>query len=235
MWQGQAAARAEELRPGVTELLHIRFGLKKSGGQPSSSAPPPLQHPSASRLGKAAIPTAVDPGRARHDAAESSSCQPQKRIARNPGLFVQKICATSCAQSLTWARFLSYWEVSSQCAAYFLGDPPTRTLHCPSPDTEVKKGLARLTRMFFTAYIGFPMCLGRVHCTTEKKNACLMYSIVFMNMAHDTLHKPTDCLKHCRDSSNLLVLTNCTRDDGTTGIRWTPGPRLRNVLPQEEN
>ena len=33
---------------------------------------------------------------------------------------------------------------------------------------------------------------------------------------HDTLHKPSDYVKHRRNIS-------CTRDDGTTGIRSTPG------------
>ena len=95
MWPGQAARRAEELRPGGTKLLHNRFGLNKSGAQRSSSAPPPRQQPSACRLSIAAIAGARGRSRRRHGAAESSSCQPQKQISSNPGLFVH----TKCAQS----------------------------------------------------------------------------------------------------------------------------------------
>ena len=95
MWPGQAARRAEELRPGGTKLLHNRFGLNKSGAQRSSSAPPPRQQPSACRLSIAAMSRAAGRSRERHGAAESSSCQPQKRISRNPGLPVHKKIAQS--------------------------------------------------------------------------------------------------------------------------------------------
>ena len=82
MWPGQAARRGEELRPGDTQFLHNRFGLNKSGAQRSSSAPPPRQQPSACRLSIAAIAGARGRSRRRHGAAESSSCQPQKRNLR---------------------------------------------------------------------------------------------------------------------------------------------------------
>ena len=48
----------------------------------------------------------------------------------------QKNCAKSWrVRSLTCARLSSYWEVSFQCLAYFLGDPPTLSVFYPSPNS----------------------------------------------------------------------------------------------------
>ena len=92
MWPGQAARRAEELRPGGTKLLHNRFGLNKSGAQRSSSAPPPRQQPSACRLSITAMSRAAGRSRERHGAAESSSCQPQSGSQETPAcLFTKKL------------------------------------------------------------------------------------------------------------------------------------------------
>ena len=114
------------------------------------------------------------------------------------------ICAKSSrVRSLTCARLSSYWEVSFQCLAYFLGDPPTLTAFTLRPDRH--GSLEGADKDAVTAYTF--VWKGTLH--EEKMPAWCIHE-------HDTLHKPSDYVKHRRNIS-------CTRDDGTTGIRSTPG------------
>ena len=59
--------------------------------------------------------------------------------------------------------------------------------------------LRRARKDVFTAYLGFPSCLGRVYTAREKKLH------VWCVHEHDTLHRPSDYCKHHPNVLNLKV------------------------------